>query len=71
MNTEEKKNLLADVRDACRALGQILDGGHDLSGLSTFPRGNVATLRDQSMGALGGLCLLEALLVSEIGTDNL
>jgi hypothetical protein len=71
MNTEKKKALLADVRNACRALGRILDGGHDLSQLLTFSTASAETLRDSSLTALCGLALLDALLISEIGTDNL
>ena len=71
MTTEKKKALLADAHDAIRALGRILDGGHDLSQLPTFPKAHAATLRDQSLGAMCGLSLLEAQLIAEIGTDNL
>lgn len=70
MNTEKKKALLADVQKAMHALGRILDGGHDFS-QSTFPQAHVTTLRDQSLGALCVLGMLEARLLSEIGTDNL
>ncbi|HWF46588.1 MAG TPA: hypothetical protein VG168_06265 [Bryobacteraceae bacterium] len=68
MTTEKKKALLADVRDAGRALGRVLDGGHDLS---HFSPAYVTTLREQSLGAMAGLSLLEAKLTAEIGTDNL
>lgn len=71
MNTEKKKALLKDVRDARRALGRILDGGHDLSQLLTFPTSHAETLRDSSLTALCGLGVLDTLLTSEIGTDNL
>ncbi len=68
MTTEKKKALLVDVRDAGRALGRILDGGHDLS---QFSPTHVGTLRDSSLTAMCGLSLLEAQLVAEVGTDNL
>jgi hypothetical protein len=71
MNTEKKKALLADARDASRALGRILDGGHDISQLHTFPKGSVATLRDSILTAMCGFSMLTAQLESEIGTDNL
>ena len=71
MNTEKKKTLLRDVRNASRALGQILDGGHDLSQLLTFSTASAEILRDSSLTALCGLSLLDALLTAEIGTDNL
>ena len=71
MNAEQKKKLLADVQKAMHALGQILDGGHDLSQLPTFSKANAATLRDQSFGAMAGLGLLEAVLLSEIETAKL
>jgi len=62
MNTEQKKKLLADVQKAAHALGQVLDGGHDLSQLPTFSAANAAMLRDDCLKALGGLGVLEALL---------
>jgi hypothetical protein len=71
MTTKKKKALLADVRDAHGALGRILDGGHDLTQLLTFSTANAKTLRDDSLSALCGLAVLDALLTSEIGTDNL
>jgi hypothetical protein len=71
MTTEKKKALLRDVREASRALGRILDGGHDLNQLSRFPASNVKTLEDCSLTAMAGLSLLEAQLTAEIGTDNL
>ena len=71
MNTEKKKALLKDVRNASRALGRILDGGHDLSQLLTFSTKSAKILEDSSLTALCGLTMLDALLVSEIGTDNL
>ena len=71
MNTQQKKALLLDVRNASRALGRILDGGHDLSQLLTFPTESTEILRDSSLTAMAGLALLDALLMSEIGTDNL
>jgi len=71
MTIEKKKALLADVREASRALGRILDGGHDLSQLLRFSAANAKTLRDDSLAALCGLGMLDALLTSEIGTDNL
>lgn len=71
MNTEKKKALLADVRDAGRALGRILDGGHDLNQLLSFPASSAEMLRESSLTASAGLSLLAALLTSEIGTDNL
>lgn len=71
MNTKQKINLLTDVRNARRALGRILDGGHDLSQLLTFSMSSAERLREDSMTALAGLAMLDALLTSEIGTDNL
>lgn len=71
MTTEKKKALLVDAHNAIRALGRILDGGHDLSELKNFPAAHAATLRDQSLGALSGLTLLKLQLIAEIGTDNL
>jgi hypothetical protein len=71
MNTEKKKALLADVRDARRALGRILDGDHDLSQLLRFSTASAKTLRDDSIAASCGLAMLDVLLTSEIGTDNL
>ena len=68
MTTEKKKALLVDAHDAILALGRILDGGHDLNQLSPA---YVSTLKDQSLGAMAGLSLLEAQLTAEIGTDNL
>lgn len=68
MTTEKKKALLTDAHAAIRALGRILDGPHDLSQLSPA---YVSTLKDQSLGAMAGLSLLEAQLTAEIGTDNL
>lgn len=70
MTTEDKKKLLADVRSATRALGRVLDGGHDLNQLTTFSK-NLELLRNDSTSTLAGLAMLDALLVSEIGTDNL
>ena len=70
MNTGKKKALLADVRNATRALGRVLDC-HDLSQLLTLPMAHADTLRDSSMTALAGLVMLDELLISEIGTDNL
>jgi hypothetical protein len=67
MNTEKKKALLADVRDASRALGRIVDGGHDLSLSADFEK----QLRDSCLAAMAGLAILDARLLSEIGTDNL
>jgi hypothetical protein len=71
MITDQKKRLLKDVREAERALGRILDGGHDLSQLLTFSVTNAKRLHDSSLEALSGLAALNALLTSEIGTDNL
>jgi hypothetical protein len=71
MEADKKKALLVDVRNAFHALGRILDGGHDLYQLKTFSHTSIETLRDSCMTALAGLALLDALLVSEIGTDNL
>jgi hypothetical protein len=71
MNTEKKKKLLADVRRACTALGQILDGGHDFTRLRSFPASSVAILLDGTHTALAGLATLETRLTAEIGTDNL
>jgi hypothetical protein len=71
MTTEQKKALLADVRDAHRALGRVLDGGHDLSQLLTFPTSDAETLRDSSLTALCKLAVLDELLASQVGTDNL
>ena len=71
MNTEQKKELLADVRKALHALGRIEDEPHDLSKLHTFGAANVKTLRDSSLTAMCGLSLLDAILNAEIGTDNL
>jgi hypothetical protein len=71
MTTEQKKALLADVRDAHRALGRVLDGGHNLNQLSAFPAASAETLRDSNLTALCGLAMLDTVLTSEIGTDNL
>ena len=71
MTTDKKVRLLTDVRQAMRALGQILDGGHDLSQLLTFSTANVARLRESSFTALAGLAFLDSVLTSEVGTDNL
>lgn len=71
MNTDSKKKLLTDVSNASRALGRIFDGGHDLSQLLTFPIASADLLRDSSLSAMCGLAILKALLISEIGTDNL
>jgi hypothetical protein len=71
MTTEKKKALLADAQQAARALGRILDGGHDLSQLLTFPASHAETLKASSLTAMCGLSLLEARLTAEIGTDNL
>ena len=71
MNTKQKIKLLTDVRNACRSLGRLLDGGHDLSQLLTFHTESADRLRDSSMTALAGLVMLDASLTSEIGTDNL
>jgi hypothetical protein len=71
MTTDKKVRLLTDVRQAVRALCQLLDGGHDLSQLLTFSQTNVELLRDSSYDTLAGLAILDAMLTSEIGTDNL
>jgi hypothetical protein len=71
MNTEQKRALREDALAASRALGRILDGGHDLSQLLTFPTACAETLRGSCLDAMCGLSLLEARLTSEIGTDNL
>jgi hypothetical protein len=68
MKTEQKKALLADVRRASHALGQILDGGHDFS---AFPVRNVETLRGRCIDAMAGLTMIDLQLTAEIGTDNL
>ncbi len=59
MTTEHKKKLLADVRNAAHALGQIVDGGHDLG---AFGATNAERLRTDCIEALCGLGLLEAVL---------
>ena len=66
MNTEEKIKLFRDVRVATRALGRILDGGHNLE-----VRANAEILRHDCMDALGSLSYLAVALEAEIGTDNL
>jgi hypothetical protein len=71
MNTNQKKRLLWDVRQAAHALGRILDGGHDLSQLLTFSMASAKRLHESNLEALAGLAALDALLTSEIGTDNL
>jgi hypothetical protein len=71
MTTEKKKALLTDVRDANRALGRILDGGHDLNQLATFPASSVKALDEVCLSAMAGLTMLDQLLTAEIGTDNL
>jgi hypothetical protein len=70
MNTESKKALLADVRNASRALGRVVHC-YDLNQLLTLPMAHADTLRDYSMTALAGLVMLDQQLTSEIGTDNL
>jgi len=62
MNLEQKQKLLADVRRASRALGQIVDGGHDLSRLPSFNAANAERLKASSLDTLAGLALLEAIL---------
>ncbi len=69
MNTEQKKKLLQDVQDACRAVGRILDGPNTSS--ISLVRFNAKALHDECLSTLAGLCILEAALVAEIGTDNL
>ena len=71
MNADQKKRLLKDTNNAMRALGQILDGGHDLSQLLTFSTASADLLRKDSLAAMSGLAVLGALLQSEIGADNL
>jgi len=62
MTTEQKKKLLADVRSAAHALGQIVDGGHDFSRLPSFNAASVERLKASSLDTLAGLALLEAVL---------
>ena len=71
MNTEKKKRLLADTRNAIRALGRMLDNEHDLSQLLTFSTKSEDILRESSFICLAGLALLDDTLTREIGTDNL
>jgi hypothetical protein len=71
MKLEQKKKLLADVRKAARAVGQILDGPCTPAINDAFGKANAATLHNECLSALCGLCILEARLVAEIGTDNL
>jgi hypothetical protein len=71
MNTEKKKRLLADVRNAIRALGRMLDNDYDLSQILTFTTKSEEILRESSFTCLAGLALLDDTLIREIGTDNL
>jgi hypothetical protein len=72
MTTEQKKKLLADVHKAANAIAPFSgDGPYDLNQLDGFNKAWVATLREQSLGAMSGLYLLVAHLEAEIGTDNL
>jgi hypothetical protein len=71
MNTEKKKRLLADTRNAIRALGRMLDNEHDLSQLLTFSTKSEDILRESSFTCLAGLALLDDTLTRGIGTDNL
>ena len=68
MNTDQKKKLYHDAGIACRALGKIIDGPHDLKLISRF---DVKKLCDEIRGAMAGLSVLAAKLEAEIGTDNL
>jgi hypothetical protein len=72
MTTEQKKALLTDVSQALRALGRIDDGPHTRC-IEQIPRfaHNVERLRDGCLNVMAGLSLLQAMLESEIGTDNL
>jgi hypothetical protein len=63
MTTDEKIRLIADLRDAGRALGRILDGGHKPEATQL--------LRDDCCDALASLSMTEIRLVGEVGTDNL
>jgi hypothetical protein len=71
MNTEKKKMLLADTRNAIRALGRMLDSEYDLSQILTFTVKSEELLRESSFTLLAGLALLDDTLTREIGTDNL
>jgi hypothetical protein len=72
MTTEQKKALLADVSQALRALGRIDDGPHThyIEQIPRFSQ-NVKMLRDDCLATMAALALLQAMLVTEIGTDNL
>jgi hypothetical protein len=69
MNTEQKKKLLADVRNAARALSLVVDSGHNLD--RVLNKTTVTTIREQSLATMSGLAILAAKLEAEIGTDNL
>jgi hypothetical protein len=71
MNTEKKKRLLADTRNAIRAIGRMLDNDYDLSQILTFTVKSEELLRESSFNLLAGLALLDDTLAREIGTDNL
>ena len=64
MTTEHKKKLLADVRNAAHALGQIVNGGHDLGVFGATTRSG----EDRSYEALYGFGLLEAVLEEDCGS---
>lgn len=70
MRTQCKKALRADALAASRALDRVLEA-HDLSPLLTFSTTDADTLHKSRLDAKAGLSVLAALLISEIGTDNL
>jgi hypothetical protein len=68
MSTEEKKQLLTNIRAALDALDRLPT---DRNELPFHNAQNAETLRLDILDSVCGLTILSAQLTAEIGTDNL